>query len=65
MSELKDHVQQFLQFVSLSPLLAALTSRSGAHLSSPARRWMDLNRRVLFVPAYDGTSSGYQNNNRG
>ncbi|GAA5911555.1 hypothetical protein JCM8208_006872 [Rhodotorula glutinis] len=40
MSELKDHVQQFLQ-------------------------WMDLNRRVLFVPAYDGTSSGYQNNNRG
>ncbi|BGP44867.1 Esa1p-associated factor [Rhodotorula kratochvilovae] len=40
MSELKDHIQQFLQ-------------------------WMDLNRRVLFVSAYDGTSSGYQNNNRG
>ncbi|CEQ38904.1 SPOSA6832_00380, partial [Sporobolomyces salmonicolor] len=27
--------------------------------------WMDLNRRVLFVKEYNGTSSGYQNNNRG
>ncbi|GAA6058684.1 hypothetical protein JCM10212_003372 [Sporobolomyces blumeae] len=26
--------------------------------------WMDLNRRVLFVKEYHGTSSGYQNNNR-
>ncbi|GAA5857196.1 hypothetical protein JCM8547_009364 [Rhodosporidiobolus lusitaniae] len=28
-------------------------------------QWMDLNRKVLFVPEYIGTSSGYQNNNRG
>lgn len=60
MAVLKDNLQQFLQCVfRLSKLFKLmLTGR-------PLRRWMDLNRRVLFVSEYVGTSSGYQNNNRG
>jgi hypothetical protein len=58
MAVLKDNIQQFLQCV----LLFSIRMRVA---DEPFRRWMDLNRRVLFLPEYIGTSSGYQNNNRG
>ncbi|GAA5908243.1 Eaf3p [Sporobolomyces salmoneus] len=57
-------------FVNLPELLAA-TSLDPESMSVLKENmvqflaWMDLNRRVLFVKEYNGTSSGYQNNNRG
>ncbi|GAA6013239.1 hypothetical protein JCM11491_006325 [Sporobolomyces phaffii] len=57
-------------FVNLPELLAA-TSLDPESMSALKENmvqflsWMDLNRRVLFVKEYNGTSSGYQNNNRG
>ncbi|GAA6036914.1 hypothetical protein JCM8097_006351 [Rhodosporidiobolus ruineniae] len=57
-------------FVNLPELLAhtTLDPESMAVLKENMvqfLQWMDLNRKVLFVPEYIGTSSGYQNNNRG
>ncbi|BGP04791.1 Esa1p-associated factor [Rhodotorula toruloides] len=57
-------------FVNLPELLAhtSLDPESMAVLKDNIQQflqWMDLNRRVLFLPEYIGTSSGYQNNNRG
>ncbi|GAA5922891.1 Eaf3p [Sporobolomyces koalae] len=57
-------------FVNLPELLAAtsLDPESMGVLKENMVQflaWMDLNRRVLFVREYNGTSSGYQNNNRG
>ncbi|GAA5864517.1 hypothetical protein JCM3774_005152 [Rhodotorula dairenensis] len=57
-------------FVNLPELLAhtTLDPESMAVLKDNLHQflqWMDLNRRVLFVNEYVGTSSGYQNNNRG
>ncbi|GAA5956087.1 hypothetical protein JCM8115_004409 [Rhodotorula mucilaginosa] len=57
-------------FVNLPELLAhtTLDPESMAVLKDNLHQflqWMDLNRRVLFVSEYIGTSSGYQNNNRG
>ncbi|GAA5870359.1 hypothetical protein JCM16303_001975 [Sporobolomyces ruberrimus] len=57
-------------FVNLPELLAAtsLDPESMGVLKENMVQflsWMDLNRRVLFVKEYNGTSSGYQNNNRG
>ncbi|GAA5826716.1 hypothetical protein JCM5353_000091 [Sporobolomyces roseus] len=57
-------------FVNLPELLAAtsLDPESMGVLKENMVQflaWMDLNRRVLFVKEYIGTSSGYQNNNRG
>ncbi|GAA5988582.1 hypothetical protein JCM5350_004463 [Sporobolomyces pararoseus] len=57
-------------FVNLPELLAA-TSLDPESMSVLKENmvqflaWMELNRRVLFVKEYNGTSSGYQNNNRG
>ncbi|GAA5832288.1 hypothetical protein JCM11251_004308 [Rhodosporidiobolus azoricus] len=57
-------------FVNLPELLAhtTLDPESMAVLKENMvqfLQWMDLNRKVLFLPEYIGTSSGYQNNNRG
>ncbi|GAA6001761.1 hypothetical protein JCM10207_002303 [Rhodosporidiobolus poonsookiae] len=57
-------------FVNLPELLAhtALDPESMSVLKENMvqfLQWMDLNRKVLFLPEYQGTSSGYQNNNRG
>ncbi|GJN91680.1 hypothetical protein Rhopal_004703-T1 [Rhodotorula paludigena] len=57
-------------FVNLPELLAhtSLDPESMSVLKDNIQQflqWMDLNRKVLFVPEYIGTSSGYQNNNRG
>jgi len=61
MGVLKENMVQFLAWVlSFVLQLVCLSWASGRF-----HRWMDLNRRVLFVKEYIGTSSGYQNNNRG
>lgn len=62
MAVLKDNLQQFLQCV---PVVSIFVLRMIGLTLPAAPRWMDLNRRVLFVSEYTGTSSGYQNNNRG
>lgn len=62
MAVLKDNIQQFLQCVPVFRFLDAAAQTDDA---LGLCRWMDLNRRVLFLPEYIGTSSGYQNNNRG
>lgn len=65
MSVLKENMVQFLACVAFVPPRRRSCAHDGCSPPMLSHRWMDLNRRVLFVKEYNGTSSGYQNNNRG